>query len=145
MKNEKTERSGSVIYSFNGRWEEALCSGNVRVFFRKKRPVTLPERVFFYVGVPVKRIIGYAYIDDIDLVNFNEAVSIRHQGCITENELIKYIGSGGSVYALKIRKTVIFRVPIDLEYLSEEFGFNPPQSFSNVSNRFERRLLENEQ
>jgi len=106
--------------------------------------VTLPKRVFFYVGVPAKRIVGYAYIDAIDLVDFKEAISIRDQGCITENELIKYIGRAGSVYALKIGEAVIFKTPIDLEYLNEEFGFNPPQSFSNVSDSLERRLLENE-
>lgn len=102
-----------------------------------------PDRVFFYVGVPVKRIIGFSDLNFIERVGLNEALNYKNEGCITENELERYIGADGYVFAIHIREPVIFKNPLDLEYLRNEFGFNPPQSFSNVSADFERRLVEN--
>jgi len=131
-----------VVYSFSGRWESALRSKKVTVFFRKRRPVVVPPRVFFYVGVPVKSIIGFASVKFIEQVGLREAIKYKDAGCITELELNKYIGNDGSVHAIHIEHAVIFEKAIDLEDIKEAFGFNPPQSFSNVSDSFERRLTE---
>lgn len=133
----------SVVYSFNGRWEKSLVRKKVKVFFRKRRPVLPPDRVFFYVGVPVKKIIGFSDLNFIEKVGLNEAIKYKDEGCITETELEKYIGSDGYVFAIHLNEAIIFENPMDLESLRNEFSFNPPQSFSNVSANFERRLVEN--
>lgn len=138
----KTENY-SVIYSFNGRWEKPLVHKKVKVFFRKRRPVLPPDRVFFYVGVPVKKIIGFADLNFIEKVGISEAMNYKDEGCITDSELESYIGSEGCVFAIHLKEATIFKNPLNLESLRNEFNFNPPQSFSNVSSDFERRLVEN--
>lgn len=134
-------KGASVVYSFNGRWEEVLRKGSVRVFFRKRRPTKLPKRVFFYVGVPVKAIIGYAEVEGICNTSLGEAVAIRKLGEITESELIRYIGQRGNVSAIRISPPIIFTKPVDLAALKEQFSFNPPQSFSILSDDFEAALI----
>ena len=140
MKQKEKPKPRSVVYSFSGRWEEPLRLGNVKVFFRKRRPVISPDRVFLYVGVPAKRIIGYAGVQKISPVGLTEAIEMRSLGAITENELIKYIGAGGSVHAIHIDKPMLFEKPFALEELDRDFGFSPPQSFSNVDDDFEAKL-----
>ena len=135
------EKPRSVVYSFEGRWEEPLEKGQVKVFFRKRRPVIKPDRVFFYVGVPVKKIIGSAAVEKIEPVNLEAAIRIKKSGAITENELLSYIGHDGTVSAIWIREPEILSEPFGLSELNERHGFNPPQSFSNVSAEFEKYLL----
>lgn len=120
-----------------------MMSKKVRVFFRKKRPIVQPDQVFIYVGVPVKQIIGFAAIDRIEKIGLSDALRLSDDGCISEVELRRYIQKDDSVYAIYIRDTVIFRKSVLLESIKTEFGFNPPQSFSNVSDEFARRLREN--
>lgn len=131
----------SVVYSFEGRWEEALRKGEVRVFFRKRSPTKLPSRVFLYVGVPVKAIVGFAEVESISSTSLSEAVAIRKAGAITENELIRYIGQSGQVSAIRISAPTLFRKPLSLSDLKERFSFNPPQSFSIVDDDFEAALM----
>lgn len=138
----KTEKY-SVVYSFNGRWEKSLVRKKVKVFFRKRRPVLPPDRVFFYVGVPVKKIIGFSDLNFIEKVGLDEAIKCKDEGCITEAELERYIGPDGYVFAIHLKEAIIFENPMDFESLRNEFSFNPPQSFSNLSANFERRLVEN--
>ena len=133
--------STSVVYSFEGRWEEALRTGQVRVFFRKRRPTKLPKRVFLYVGVPVKAIIGFADVESISSTSLNEAITIRSLGAITENELIRYIGQDGQVSAIRVSPPTLFVKPLELFELKEQFSFNPPQSFSIVDEAFEAALI----
>jgi predicted transcriptional regulator len=96
------------------------------------------------VGVPVKSIIGFASVELIEQVDLRKAIKYKDAGCITELELNKYIGNDGIVHAIHIGNVVLFDKDIGLEDIKETFGFNPPQSFSNVSDSFERRLTETE-
>jgi predicted transcriptional regulator len=112
------------------------------VFFRKRRPVEFPGRVFLYVGVPNKAIIGFADVDSINEVNLEQAKSLQDDGCITESELVRYIGESGQVYAITICEPVLFSEDWQLRDLKEFYGFNPPQSFSIIDLDFEKSLLE---
>ena len=141
MKSTQMIKQTSVVYSFNGRWEDALTSGAVNVFFRKRRPVKTPSKVFFYIGSPAKKIIGFADVTRIEPVDLEMASKIMNSGAITENELISYIGPEGVVNAVWIAKPVIFSKPFTLSDLNERHNFHPPQSFSNVTAEFEEYLL----
>lgn len=141
MKSTQMIKQTSVVYSFNGRWEDGLVSGAIKVFFRKRRPVKMPSKVFFYIGTPVKKVIGFAEVTRIEPVDLEMANKIKRSGAITENELISYIGSEGSVNAVWIAKPVIFPKPFTLTDLNERYNFHPPQSFSNVTGEFEKYLL----
>lgn len=137
----KTEEKLSVIYSFQGRWESLLRRGKIGVFFRKRRPVSLPQKVFIYVGVPLKAVIGFAIVKSISEVSLAQANTMANEGGISEQELFNYIGNNGIVHAIKIHDMVIFKEPIGLSYLKNEFGFSPPQSFSIVDAPLEGALL----
>lgn len=137
MKDKLKEKHRSVVYSFEGRWEKPLLSGKVRVFFRKRRPVIQPNRVFFYVGVPVKQLIGFSKVRSIQSVNLAGAIAIMDQGAITQEELTQYITSDGLVDAIWIGNPNIFETPFDLEFLKKNHNFNPPQSFSYVDEKLE--------
>ena len=141
MNEKKKEKPRSVVYSFDGRWEEPLVSGRVKVFFRKRRPVVTPGRVFIYVGVPVKQVIGFAAVKKIETVDLEAALRIKESGAITENELVSYIGADRTVSAIWIGEPTIFSEPFTLSSLNDLHSFNPPQSFSNVSVDFESFLL----
>lgn len=141
----KHVNSQTVVYSFGGRWEEPLLNKEISVFFRKRRPVVLPDKVFFYIGSPVKKIVGFSKVISIEPISFAGAKQYMKAGKISENELIDYIGKNGHVHAIHIQDIEIFKNPIDLDSLRDEFDFNPPQSFSKVSANFERWLVENGQ
>jgi len=130
MKNTEERKLHSVVYSFSARWNDALRSGNVHVFFRKRRPKIEPNFVFLYVGFPVKEIIGFAEVKSIEPTDLNRAIQLKDQAAIEEKELVKYIGPTGSAFAIQISTPKIFIKPFDLEALNERFGFHPPQSFS---------------
>lgn len=138
------QASGAVVYSFNGRWIDALRKNSVRVFFRKRRPVRLPGRVFLYIGVPVKAIIGIATVTDINRVDLAQAIEISKDGSITHDELHKYIGVG-SVYAIHIRDVEIFDPYVKLSSIQDRYGFNPPQSFSYVGSELGQYLMKAKQ
>lgn len=133
--------SSAVVYSFAGRWEQPIREGLVRVFFRKRRPVRVPNRIFFYVGVPVKAIIGFAEVQGISELDLPEALAIRDEGAISADELSSYIGQNGRVNAIRISKPTLFVTHLELRKLNDEFHFNPPQSFSIMSDSFEAKLL----
>lgn len=141
MKETSKEKSRSVVYSFDGRWEESLTSGQVKVFFRKRRPVLTPSRVFIYIGVPVKKIIGFSDVTKIESVDLEAAKEIKKSGAITENELLSYVGTNRTVSAIWIARPTLFSKPFTLSDLSESHGFNPPQSFCKLSEEFENYLL----
>ncbi|WP_170518606.1 hypothetical protein [Ruegeria atlantica] len=141
MTDQKKEKNRSIVYSFEGRWHRPIASGDVKVFFRKRRPVSTPERVYFYVGVPVKKIIGFAEIERIEQVKLEAATDVKKEGAITEEELVDYIGKNGTVSAIWVSAPTLLPEPFDLSELKRHWGFNPPQSFSNVSTEFERFLL----
>ncbi len=103
----------------------------------------MPNRVFLYVGSPVKKIVGFSAVTSIELVNFNDAKKYLNSGKISEDELMDYIGENGNVHAIHINDIKIFKSHIDLTALRDNFNFNPPQSFSKLSVSFERWLVEN--
>lgn len=144
MIKQKNERKlHSVVYSFAGRWHLPLSAGEVQVFFRKRRPVSTPSRVFFYVGVPVKKIIGFAEIERIESVDIKAALAVRSNGAISEKELVSYIGEDGIVSAIWISTPNLLPEPLDLIGLRQHCNFNPPQSFCNVSDDLHEYLMEN--
>lgn len=128
-----TSVNGSVVYSFFHKWEEPLRAGRVLLFFRKRYPVSKPSRVYFYIGAPIKAIIGSAAVDRIDCVSKDEALLLAGDGCISLDELSKYIGHSNTVGALWIEDFHFFDHPIPASKVMEEIGLSPPQNFQKIS------------
>lgn len=131
----------SVVYSFESRWDTILRSGAVNVFFRKRRPRVVPKLVFFYVGSPIKAIVGYADVVSITEVNLEEARNLSSHASIGDEELKSYITQNGKVHAIKIGAPTVFEKGHDYHQLKRERNFNAPQSFLILDKEFERHLL----
>ncbi|TIX93551.1 hypothetical protein [Rhizobium sp. P44RR-XXIV] len=135
-------RAHSVVYSFFSRWEEPLRSENVRVFFRKRFPSKLPNRVYFYIGAPVKSIIGSASVSDIKRLHVQEALDLSSLGCITKAELANYLGERESVGAIYLDDFEFFPRPVGLLQIENVISFSPPQNFQNLDAEEEQMLKE---
>lgn len=128
------ERSGeSVVYSFFQKWENPLRAGRVRLFFRKRCPVQKPARVYFYVGTPLKALIGSAAVSRIDRVSREEALLLTEKGCISPEELLRYIAHNSSVGVIWIEDFQFFDESIPASTLLAEIGLSPPQNFQKIS------------
>ena len=141
MKNTTEPYDGSVIYSFQSRWENPLKSGNIKVFFRKTKPRSQPQKVYFYLGSPIMQIIGYSKVKKIEAISLEQSKSLLSAGMISEKELFKYIGNVGRVYAFWIEESFILPAPIPGIILNQRFGFHPPQSFCHINRSMEEFIL----
>ena len=131
----------SVIYSFQSRWEKLLKTRKIKVFFRKKKPKLHPQRIYFYVGWPSMKIIGYSKVIKIQNVNLDEAKLLLSEGKISEEELVKYIGFTDNVHAFWLNKPTILPTPLESSDLNNRFGFTPPQSFCKMQTGMEEYIL----
>lgn len=137
------ERRGhSVVFSFFNKWEEPLRSGKVNVFFRKRFPSKLPNRVYFYIGAPIMAVVGSAKITKIERVSASQALSLAPQGCIPEIELAKYLAGRDSVGAIHMDNFEFFNHPVGADDISSRMVFSPPQNFQNISAEDEAMLME---
>ncbi len=135
-------RGHSVVYSFFNRWEEPLRSEKVRVFFRKRFPSKLPDRVYFYIGAPVKSVIGSARVSEIKRLSAKDALDLSSLGCIPKTELANYLGDRESVGAIYLDEFDFFPRPVELVEIENVMSFSPPQNFQNLDADEERMLRE---
>lgn len=132
----------SVVYSFFNKWEEPLRGGRVHVFFRKRFPSRLPQRVYFYIGAPVMAVVGSARITKIERVSVEQALELSDKGCIPKAELTRYLGDRDSVGAIHMDDFSFFKNPVSADALASSIVFSPPQNFQNLSNDDEEVLME---
>lgn len=123
----------SVVYSFFQKWEQPIRSGKVRIFFRKRIPSQRPWRVYFYVGSPKAEIIGSAAVDKLEELSKKEALLLIDQGCISYEELDKYIGDRKTVGAIYISEFRFFSEPVSLSKIRTKISLSPPQNFQKLS------------
>ncbi|MBB4642746.1 hypothetical protein [Rhizorhapis suberifaciens] len=136
------QRGHSVVYSFFNKWEAPLRSGKVHVFFRKRFPSKSPVRVYFYIGAPVMAVVGSAKISKIERVSADQALSLAPRGCISEDELAKYLADRDSVGAIHMEDFIFFDKPVQADEISSRMVFSPPQNFQNISAEDEEMLME---
>lgn len=139
------EANKSVVFSFFYKWEVLLRSGDVKLFFRKRCPSQLPPRVYFYIGSPLKQLIGSAAVKRIDRLSKIDALSVANYGRISIDELSEYIGQSSSVGALWIDDLDFFERPISADQMMHEIGLSPPQNFQKISSQSEsliRKLID---
>lgn len=135
-------RGRSVVYSFFNKWEAPLKSGKVHLFFRKRFPSKLPDRVYFYIGAPVMSVVGSAKVTKIERVSASQALSLAPRGCIPEAELAKYLADRDSVGAIYMDCFEFFNRPVSADDISSRMVFSPPQNFQNLSAEDEKMLVE---
>lgn len=121
-----------VILSIKPKWADLIYSGQKKIEWRKSRPaiyrlplsLRYPFTVYLYETAPIKRITGYFICNAITRIYTDQAILFNNemQGCISSEDLIKYIGDKHQLYAWEITNPVIFNRPFQL--------YNrPPQSW----------------
>lgn len=66
----ETDKSDSVVFSFQKKWLEPLSQDAVCVFFRRKIPTkVISTSVYIYVGAPISSMLGHAAVKSIMQVN----------------------------------------------------------------------------
>ncbi|MGO9772270.1 MAG: hypothetical protein ACLPSW_22515 [Roseiarcus sp.] len=125
--------AGSVVYSFFQKWERPIRSGEVQIFFRKRFPSQKPERVYFYIGSPTSALIGSAAVEKLENIEKKDALFRAEQGCISRDELDRYIGDRETVGAFYLVDFRLFKHPVSLKRIHEKIGLLPPQNFQKLS------------
>jgi predicted transcriptional regulator len=132
----------SVIFSFKGLWNDPIKLGQVKLFFRKRVPVSLPKRVYFYVGKPVSAVIGYSEATEILHVNADQATDLASDGAISRSTLNEYLADCVSVGVIKIGTPVIFDRELNIKDMRRLMNFHAPQNFVGITDVIERAMEE---
>lgn len=122
----------NVIYSFKGKWLEAILNGDVRAFFRKRFPKEKPKRVYLYIGSPISAIIGWSEVYSLDRVETSIALNMSEDGAIHRSELSEYLDGSTSVGVFKIGEINHFENYLSVSDVCRVFNFHPPQNFMQI-------------
>lgn len=119
----------SVLLSIKPENVEKIISGEKKFEFRKKIwKRELIKIVFLYSSTPIRKIIGYFFIDKIIKGNPETIWHYCQEGAgITEEVFFRYFEGKSLAYAIRIGNLRIFDNPINpLETIKD---FKAPQSF----------------
>ena len=132
----------AVVYSFKAKWDGLIRKGSINLFFRKNAPSTDPHRVYFYVGAPIKEIVGWAVVNDIEAVSSEEAFDMADLGSIKIDELRLYLAGRSSVNVIRTGNIKLLNKPVGLEVAQQNLVFHPPQSFCRLTEDDENTIQE---
>lgn len=107
-----------IILSIKPEWADLIYSGRKKIEWRKTRPLSwLPLYVYLYETAPIKKITGYFFCKEILKIHTNEAILFNknREGCISSDDLMKYIGNNPYIYAWEVSDFVIFDRPMELK------------------------------
>jgi predicted transcriptional regulator len=129
-----TERSGDILLSFSAGWLDALRSKIPKYIFRRRVPALfVPRRVFVYIAAPNSEIIGFFTIKEIQHITLADALNRSVGAMMNVDEIKRYFCGYGSIGCFCTESNVLFKEPIRLSELREQFNFFPPQSFVALS------------
>lgn len=130
--NQNTNVAKAAIFSFENRWFEHIIDKKVNVFFRKRGPVQVPSHVLAYVGSPRSSIVSISKVRKVRNVNLHDALSLKREGSICEDELRNYIQDGRQVSAIFITNHQILKNPLSVADVRKIINFHPPQNFLRI-------------
>ena len=126
---EEKEMKMNILLSIKPIYLQKIINGEKKYEFRKKIPNKKIDKVYLYVGVPVKKIVGFFEVDEIlkksvfDLWN-----ETKISAGIDYKTYSNYFKDYKVGIALHIKNFNLFSEPIN-PYESIK-DFRPPQSFS---------------
>ena len=130
----ETDRSDSVLVSFDSRWEQAIKKGGVKAFIRKRLPKTItPKWVYAYCGSPVAAILARFRINRIGEISSTEAVKLASRLSMSANDVAAYCRGRSIIGYCEVSKTQKSKKPMTLVSIRSLMSFHPPQSFIILS------------
>ncbi|WP_054942600.1 ASCH domain-containing protein [Paenibacillus ihuae] len=125
-----------VLLSIKPEFVKKIFSGEKKYEYRKsifKREV---ESILVYSTKPVGKIVGEIFIEEI-LIDEPESIwkaTSEHSG-ISYNFFREYFENRNKGYAIKIKKAILFDIPIDP--FQDDKNFKAPQSYCYIKERRE--------
>ena len=139
------ERSRDILVSFDSKWRDLLMGHSIECIVRRRYPKSFsPRRMYFYVGSPHSELIGFADVNDLRTITFNEGLQILGKTGLTRRELDSYFSGYEGLGCYALSRTTIFKQSLSLETLRTRSGFSPPQSFVALSQRASDWLAQQE-
>lgn len=122
-----------VLLSIKPQFAELIFDGTKKFEFRKAIfKNTNIKTIVVYASSPMQKVIGEFEIDDIinDQLESLWKKTKRFAG-IEENYFYEYFAEREMGYAIKIKNTVRYKIPLSLK---DDFNLTPPQSFLYLTN-----------
>ena len=136
MKNQKID----IFISIHPSYAQKIMEGLKTVELRRKFPDfdTLNGRLLIYSTNPVKAAIGFAEIEDVHYMSVNQLwKKFSDEAQIEKPSFKKYFEGLKYGYAIQLKNPKVFNRPLSMEYLSENYGLVPPQSYRYLDNDLE--------
>lgn len=125
-----------ILLSIKPLYAYKIFDGSKKYEFRKKLPKKPIKRVYVYVSMPIKKIIGYFEVDYIVSDNYITLWDkTKESAGITWPEYIRYFSNSKIAYGIHIQDVVLFKNAVDPYKLN--VNFKAPQSFCY----FDREIL----
>lgn len=117
-----------AIFSIKPEFAKAIIDNKKKIEFRKKGIRIDINEVIIYSTSPVKRILGFFYIDKIvrDIPD-NIWKEFGNKGCINKESFFNYYLNSENAYAILIKDVIKLREPINPRIKNPDF--KPPRSF----------------
>lgn len=128
------DRSNAVVVSFASKWFDDVTEGRVTAVIRKRIPrEAAPQWLYFYFNAPRSVLAARGRITSIGQVPDQEAVSLKSSLCMSEGEILKYVGDSPNVGVYRIKSIETAQHALSLPFLRQHVVFHPPQSFFFLS------------
>jgi predicted transcriptional regulator len=135
-----------VVLSIRPQYSEKIFEGKKTVELRRRFPVSAPTGTISYIysTSPVRAMVGTVEIKDVLKLPVQQIwTEFKNNALIEKYDFEKYFDGLQWGFALLFDDVRAFSRPIPLAELREQFGFEPPQSFS-YAKRDLRRALKHE-
>jgi predicted transcriptional regulator len=140
-----TSSTSDFFVSIRPEFANKILAGNKTVELRRRFPAATAAGalVLIYSSTPEQAIVGHATIKAVERLRVSEIR--RHyfeDACISDADFKEYFR--GLKFGYAILLTRVKRLPrkVPVSDLRTLYGFVPPQSFSYVSNRYDRLLMD---
>lgn len=132
----------AIILPFQSRWHDPVVAGQIGAVFRKKGPAAqaTPKWIYAYFGSPISAICAKIELEAIKQVPIDKAVKYCESGMLTEAKLRKYVGNSPSLFVFEIGQCLLPNQPLELDELTQRFGYQPTPSFVALSREGWRQL-----
>lgn len=121
-----------ILLSIKPEYANRIFDGSKRYEFRKRVPKQPIDKVYVYASAPVKKVIGYFFVDRIIQKSPGELwKDTKEYAGIDEEAYNKYFANTSVAYAIHVKSFVRYDLPID-PYI-ENPKFRPPQFFCYIN------------
>lgn len=132
--NGASDRSDSIIVSFDAAWHSKIRQSTFSVIIRKRTPTSAkPKWLYFHINSPISKICGRVEILSIQDINERRAVELSSKIGIEAAGVIAYMAQRKSVGAYFVGKIELPDAELSTASIQEYFPYSPPQSFLFLS------------